>query len=125
MARGSRHWPAFDERKGERPLVLGDKIELAPRAQSVATGLLSSRLRQPESVIRPGAKTQSAPESAARLKPCPDTEPIPLSVLRHVRIDLVAPGQNAALHIANVLEAGLAEDAAGLCAAHAALAMNH
>jgi para-nitrobenzyl esterase len=36
--KGLPHWPAFDEKKGERPLVLGDKIELsaAPNQSQLA-----------------------------------------------------------------------------------------
>src|SRR5215469_9407834 len=46
------------------------------------------------------------------------------SILRHAGIDLVTPGQDAALHVAYLLEAGVAENPAGFGAAHAAFAVN-
>src|ERR1035438_7445063 len=51
--------------------------------------------------------------------------PAPHSVLRHARVHLVAPGQDAALHIAHMFEARRFQNAAGARAAHAALAMDH
>jgi hypothetical protein len=47
------------------------------------------------------------------------------SILRHRRVHLIAPGQNAALHVADLAEAGLLEEVDGFGAAHAALAVGH
>src|SRR5262249_24406092 len=46
-------------------------------------------------------------------------------VLRKAGVDLVAPGENATFHVANMLKAGLPEDTAGLRAADSALAVDH
>src|SRR5215813_6341744 len=46
-------------------------------------------------------------------------------VLRNAGVDLVAPGENATLHVADMLKAGLPEDTAGLRASHSALAVDH
>src|SRR5690349_2050024 len=46
-------------------------------------------------------------------------------VLGHAGVDLVAPGENAALHVLDVLESRLTHDPTRLSAAHAALAVNH
>src|ERR1035437_7147753 len=46
-------------------------------------------------------------------------------VFRHAAIHLVAPGEDAALHVAHVFEACCFQDAAGARAAHAALAVDH
>src|SRR5208282_1123789 len=46
-------------------------------------------------------------------------------VLRDAGIDLVAPRQDAAHHVAHALEARLAQHGTGLGAAHAAAAVDH
>ena len=45
-------------------------------------------------------------------------------VFRHAWVDFVAPGEDAALDVPNVLEARFLEDAAGLAAADAAAAVH-
>src|SRR5690348_12045050 len=47
------------------------------------------------------------------------------SVLRYPLVHLIAPGQDAALHIFDFLEAGLLEEVDGFGAAHAAFAVRH
>src|SRR5262249_7497775 len=46
-------------------------------------------------------------------------------VLRHAGVDLLAPGEDAALHVANVLEAVGPQDAAGAGAPHTCIAVDY
>src|SRR6516165_4450418 len=65
------------------------------------------------------------PAAGARDRGGPDPHhpgPEPSLVLRHRRIDLIAPREDAALHVAGV-ESVLLEQIDGLRAAHAALAV--
>jgi hypothetical protein len=49
----------------------------------------------------------------------------PLSILWHARIDFIRPGQDAALEIVNLAEAGFAQEIDGFRGALAAAAMRH
>src|SRR5579864_1788915 len=101
-------WPSGPPRCGQTPL---NAVILPPTLQ-MAYGVSPTRT----------SVTESAPIPAAGATL---TNGMDRSVLRHFGIDLIAPRQNPALHVLDLLEAGLLEKVDGFGAAHAALAVCH
>src|SRR5579864_633041 len=101
-------WPSGPPRCGQTPL----SAVIFPPTLQMAYGVSATRTSVTESA--------SIPAAGATL-----TNGMDRSILRHFRIDLVAPRQNPALHVLDLLEAGLFQEVDGLGAAHAALAVSH
>src|SRR5579871_1833989 len=83
------------------------------------------RGRRLPSDSNPSSRLPHAAGGDSRAGSCARRAGKPDLVLRDAGVDFVAPGQNTALHVADVLEASLFQHAARLRAAHAAFAMNH
>jgi hypothetical protein len=78
-------------------------------------------------VIKPGSRIAAPPsaEVGFKIKTGPFKEIFAGSILRHRRVDLLCPGSNAALKVAQFLEARFLQDMQGAGAAGAALALQN